>query len=39
MGRTFRTIDSYNGDRKIDKEEFYFGLKDLGANITKKEAE
>ena len=28
-----------NGDRKIDKLEFYQGLMDMGANITKREAE
>lgn len=39
LGRAFRSIDSYNGDRKIDKEEFYIGLKEFGANISKKEAE
>lgn len=27
-----------NGDRKIDKQEFYWGLKDLGCSISKKEA-
>ena len=39
MGRAFKSIDSYNGDRKIDKEEFYIGLKEFGAAISKKEAE
>jgi Ca2+-binding EF-hand superfamily protein len=39
IGRAFKTIDSFNGNRKIDKEEFYFGLKDFGVNISKKEAE
>jgi Ca2+-binding EF-hand superfamily protein len=39
LGRAFKIIDSYDGNRKIDKEEFYFGLKDLGVNISKKEAE
>ncbi|CDW71315.1 ef hand family protein [Stylonychia lemnae] len=39
LGRAFRSIDSYNGDRKIDKEEFYVGLKEYGADISKKEAE
>jgi Ca2+-binding EF-hand superfamily protein len=39
LGRAFKIIDSGNGDRKIDKEEFYFGLKDQGVTITKKEAE
>ena len=28
-----------NGDRKIDKQEFYWGLQDLGAAVSKKEAE
>ena len=35
LGRAFRTIDSYDGNRKIDKEEFYWGLKDFGVDITK----
>ena len=28
-----------NGDRKIDKQEFYYGLQDLGAGVTKREAD
>ena len=28
-----------NGDRKCDKEDFYSGIQDLGAAITKKEAD
>lgn len=39
LGRAFKSIDSYNGDRKIDKEEFYVGLREYGANISKREAE
>ena len=39
LGRAFRNIDSYNGDRKIDKEEFYVGLREYGVNISKKEAD
>ena len=38
MGRAFRIMDD-NGDRKIDKQEFYWGLQDLGAAVSKKEAE
>mmetsp|Transcript_15173 Transcript_15173/g.20595 ORF Transcript_15173/g.20595 Transcript_15173/m.20595 type:complete len:194 (+) Transcript_15173:959-1540(+) len=38
MGRSFRIIDD-NGDRKIDMQEFYWGLKDLGAEVTKREAQ
>ena len=32
-------MDNVDGNRKIDKEEFYIGLKDLGVTISKKEAE
>lgn len=39
MGRFFKIMDCENGDRKINKEEFYVGIKDLGVAITKKEAE
>ena len=28
-----------NGDRKIDMQEFYWGLKDLGATVSKREAQ
>ena len=37
MGRAFRIMDD-NGDRKIDKQEFYWGLQDLGASVSKNEA-
>ena len=38
MGRSFRIMDD-NGDRKIDKQEFYWGLQDLGAAVSKNEAQ
>ena len=38
MGRAFRIMDD-NGDRKIQKQEFYWGLKDLGAQISMREAQ
>ena len=38
MGRSFKIMDD-NGDRKIDKQEFYWGLKDLGATVTMREAQ
>ena len=38
LGRNFKIFDN-NGDRKIDRVEFYQGLQDMGANITKREAE
>ena len=39
MGRAFRTLDSVDGNRKVDKEEFYWGIKDFGVAISKREAE
>lgn len=37
LGRKFRYFDD-NGDRKVEKEELYWGLKDQGVNISKKES-
>ena len=38
MGRAFRIIDD-SGNRKLDKQEFYWGIKDLGVSISKRESE
>lgn len=32
-------MDNGDGNRKIDKQEFYFGLKEQGVDILKREAE
>jgi hypothetical protein len=32
-------MDSFDGNRKVDKEEFYWGLKDNGTEISKRESE
>lgn len=37
FGRFFRVIDR-DGNRKLDKEEFYVGLKEHKVKITQKEA-
>jgi Ca2+-binding EF-hand superfamily protein len=37
LGRSFKIIDD-DGNRKIDKEEFYWGLKDNQIDITQREA-
>ena len=39
IGSVFKNFDSIDGNRKLDKEEFYLGLKEYGVNITKREAE
>jgi hypothetical protein len=38
MGRVFKIMDD-GGNRMLDKQEFYWGIKDMGVNITKREAE
>jgi len=38
MGRAFRIVDD-DGNRKLDKQEFYWGIKDLGVTISKRESE
>ena len=38
IGRVFRQLDSLDGNRKCDKEEFMTGLADCGVHLTKVEA-
>ena len=38
MGRVFRIIDD-SSNRKLDKQEFYWGMKELGVTISKRESE
>ena len=38
LGRTFRALDSYDGNKKVDRNEFLVGLKENGVQITKDEA-
>ena len=38
LGRTFRALDSYDGNKKVDCEEFKVGLKENGAKLTDKQA-
>ena len=34
LGRAFKVMDM-EGDRKLDKQEFYYGLKDMGCGLDK----
>ena len=34
----FKTIDSYDGNRKVDRDEFLVGLQEMGVQLTKSEA-
>lgn len=38
LGRTFRNFDSFDGNHKIDKDEFYSGLCEIQVRITRDEA-
>ncbi|KRX00199.1 hypothetical protein PPERSA_10698 [Pseudocohnilembus persalinus] len=38
LARVFKALDSYDGNKKVDKEEFYIGLKENGVNLNKQEA-
>jgi hypothetical protein len=37
LSRVFKSIDSNNGNRKVDAQEFYVGLKELGLTISKQD--
>lgn len=39
LGRTFRQLDSYDGNRKVDAGEFFVGMQENGVKITKAEAD
>ena len=36
MGRVFKTIDN-DGNRKLNAQEFYYGLNEIGCRLTKEE--
>lgn len=35
LARTFRALDSYDGNKRVDREEFNIGLKENGVFLTK----
>ena len=37
LGRTFRALDSYDGNRKLDPAELEVGLRENGCDLTKQE--
>lgn len=37
LGRTFRLLDSYDRNRKVDKEEFFVGLQENGVKLDRNE--
>eukprot|EP00331_Platyophrya_macrostoma_P006953 CAMPEP_0176430518 /NCGR_PEP_ID=MMETSP0127-20121128/14299_1 /TAXON_ID=938130 /ORGANISM="Platyophrya macrostoma, Strain WH" /LENGTH=190 /DNA_ID=CAMNT_0017812419 /DNA_START=34 /DNA_END=606 /DNA_ORIENTATION=- len=38
LGKVFRELDSYDGNKKVDADEFFIGLKELGVELTKAES-
>ena len=38
LGRTFRNFDSFDGNHKIDADEFYSGLCEIQVSVTRAEA-
>lgn len=37
LSRVFKSLDSNNGNRKVDAQEFYVGLKEIGLTISKQD--
>lgn len=37
LGRTFRALDSFDGNRKVDRQEFTVGLRENGVNLSAQE--
>merc|ERR1712196_287779 len=37
MGRTFKQLDSFDGNKRVDPEEMCIGLNEAGCNVTKEE--
>jgi hypothetical protein len=34
LGRTFRQLDSYDGNKKVDRQEFAIGLGEAGCQLN-----
>ena len=39
LGRVFRNFDSFDGNKKIDAQEFFSGLREIQVNVTQAEAD
>jgi Ca2+-binding EF-hand superfamily protein len=37
LGRTFRALDSFDGNKKVDREEFAVGLRENGCDLNPNE--
>ena len=39
LGRVFRNFDSFDGNKKIDSQEFFSGLREIQVQVTQAEAD
>ncbi len=37
LGKTFRSFQTYDGDKKISKDDFLFSFKELGIDLSEEE--
>ena len=38
LGRVFRNFDSFDGNKKVDAQEFFSGLREIQVDVTESEA-
>ena len=38
LGRTFRALDSFDGNKKVDAQEFFIGMQENGVQLNQQEA-
>ena len=38
LGRTFRALDSFDGNKKVDAQEFFIGMQENGVQLTQQES-
>jgi Ca2+-binding EF-hand superfamily protein len=38
LGRVFRQLDSFDGNRKVDRQEFMIGLREVGVTLSPQDA-
>lgn len=39
MGKIFRQMDSYDRNKKVNKDDFLFGLREVGISLSKQESD
>ncbi|CDW76743.1 ef hand family protein [Stylonychia lemnae] len=39
LGKVFKSLDSYDGNRKVDAGEFFVGLQEVGVKLSRQESD